>query len=190
MAGWESVGVGIVIMVAAAFVASLSHTHFPDVLSLKVGVSLLFAAILCQWAINWLSISLTMYLGGLFFSPSHIRLVDVVGTQGMARFPYFVGTFFGFSSAMAQLAQMLMYQQYKIGEPVTMALPQMVWAIVQIIAMLGLMVWMIVLMYQAFAVSVNLKGGKGVAVFIGGLVVGVLLSMGAMRLMWPYLKMM
>ena len=54
---------------------------------------------------------------------------------------------------------------------------------------LAMLVWMVALMYRAFAVSCNVSGGKAIGVFIGLLTVGeivskiaivVLFSMGGM----------
>jgi hypothetical protein len=176
-AGWKSVAYGAAIMVASAAMASISNTHFPDAISLKVGVNLSVWALMAQWSIAWVSIALSMYLGGLIFSKSRIRLVDFAGTQGMARFPYFIGTFFGLSDTMERFGKMVMYKQMNIGEPIDMAIPEIAWAIFQLIAMMALLVWMVALMYKAFSVSANLKEGKSVAVFIGALIVGVALSM-------------
>jgi hypothetical protein len=177
IAGWKSVAYGAAIMVASATVASISNTHFPDAISLKVGVNLSFWALLVQWSVAWASVTISMYVGGLIFSRSRIRLVDFAGTQGMARFPYFIGTFFGLSNTMERFGQLVMYKQMNIGEPIDMSMPELVWAVFQLIAMLALLVWMVALMYKAFCVSANLKDGKSVAVFIGALIVGVAISM-------------
>ena len=38
--------------------------------------------------INWLTVTLILYITGLIISKSSIRFIDVAGTQALARFPY------------------------------------------------------------------------------------------------------
>lgn len=183
VAGWQSVAVGVLVMCVTALAASLNGTHFPDVLSLKVGLRLSFGALLVQWFANWATVALVMYVAGLLFSSSRPRFVDVLGTQGMARLPYFFASFLAFVPALEKLGNMLVNRELGMGEPVQMAVPEIALAVVQLVLTILFTVWMVAWMYRAFSVSVNLKGGKAVGVFTGALFVSMLLSMGLFWLM-------
>ncbi|MFT3740188.1 MAG: hypothetical protein QM786_15675 [Breznakibacter sp.] len=184
VAGWQSFAIGMAVALGTALVAGFSGTYFPDVLSVKVGVRLPFGALMVQWCINWGIVSLLMYVAGLIFSNSRPRFIDVFGTQGMARLPYFFAAFLPFVPAMEKLGKMLVGKHLGVGETVSMSVGETTLAIAQIILTIAFTVWMVAWMYRAFSVSVNLKGGKAVGIFVGVLVISVLVTMGISWYLW------
>jgi len=176
LGGWPSVAVGGAIVLISAFVSSLSGVHFPDVLSVKVGSTISFIDLLKQALVNWTVLATMFYIAGLLFSQTKPRFVDVAGTLAVARFPYLLASFTGFGGALLEFGNYIIAKQLTPQQVPTISMSVITIAILLLILQIVLTVWMVALMYQAFAVSVNLKGGKCATVFTVTLIVTVIVS--------------
>jgi hypothetical protein len=165
VAGGQALGIGMLVMAITSVVGFYSHAHFDGVLHMSPGVPSPFMIFAIEQLVCWLCVLLTFYAGGKFFSTSSIRLIDVAGTTALARWP----------------AIMLVTLGFWINVPHT-TLPQelleslTVTTIVSLLLSIVFVVWMVALFYNAFRVSCNMKGGKGVAVFVVALLVADALS--------------
>jgi hypothetical protein len=174
--GWWSVLWGVLILIATAFISRYSSVHFPDAISVKVAASLSFWGLLLQAFINWTVITTVFYVSGLLFSSTRIRFIDVLGTQGMARLPYLLVSFTGFSNSLKLFGEYLIQMQLKTGEPIEVSTMVVTLAILILILQILLTIWMVAWMYQAFSTAVNLKGGKGAAVFTVSLIIAIAIT--------------
>ena len=166
IAGLKSMLAGIVVLLLTAITGYFSHTHFPDILSVKLCPEFPLWYFVIQVFTNWLVISVLLYLAALIFSPSSVRAVDIFGTQALARFPYLLAAFTGFFGAMHKFGRYILYTRFHQGDPVDLTSADVILAISLMIISLLLSIWMIILMYNAFSVSSNLKGRKAVLIFI------------------------
>jgi hypothetical protein len=166
IAGWESLFLGLAILLTTAVVGYFSQIHFPDLISVKTIHGLPFWVIAVQSVSNWFILSLLLYLAALILSPSSVRIIDVFGTQAMARFPYLLAAFTGFSGSIEKFGQYMLWSALHTGDPVQISTGEMTAAIILILASLLLTIWMITLMFNAFSVSTNLKGAKLIVPFI------------------------
>lgn len=187
LGGWPSVAVGSAIVLISAVVSSLSGVHFPDVLSVKVGSTFSFIDLLKQAFANWLVLATLFYIAGLLFSQTKPRFVDVAGTLAVARFPYLLASFSGFGGALLEFGNYIIARQLTPQQVPTISISVIIIAILLLILQIALTVWMVALMYQAFAVSVNLKGGKCTTVFIVALFAAVVISLYCNYLISNYL---
>lgn len=175
IAGCRSLLWGILILLATAVVGFFSHTHFPDLISVKVGVHFPLSYFILQSLINWLVFSVILYVLALIFSPSSVRIIDIFGTQSMARFPYLIAAFFNFSSSMDKFGQYIQWSTMHVGNEVSMSTFEMIVAVTLLILTLLLTIWMIVLMVNAYRVSANLKGTKLTVVFLIAFIVSMII---------------
>ena len=97
IAGWESMAAGILVLLATSVIGYYSHIHFPDIISVKTNPGIPYYVLLVENGLNWLVPSIVLYLAALIFSSSSVRVVDVFGTQALARAPYLIAAFTGFS---------------------------------------------------------------------------------------------
>lgn len=165
-AGATSVVIGILILAATAVIAFFGQIRLDGVLDLHVGQELSLLTAFLEALINWLSMTLLIYLAGLVLSRSSIRFVDVLGTQAMARFPYFIACIFTIMLFNGELLRRLEYAALNKGEPAAIGGWDMTSLILMGLVMIATLIWMVLLMYRAYSVSCNLKGNKAIISFI------------------------
>ncbi len=189
IAGAPALGVGLAAILAAGCVNWATGSHFDGVLDFHTGT---FTPVWIYWIegpIDWIIVSVLLLLGGMLLSRSRIRIVDVFGTQALARFPALITAILVWpppvQRASQQLIQATMTMQANAaaGRNVmpsdlfgSIAPFDLVLLGVAVLTMLVMIVWMVALMYRAFAVSCNVSGGKAIGVFIVLLVAAEVIS--------------
>lgn len=166
IAGTRSLILGLLFLLATSVIGYYSHTYFPDVISIKLDANFPFWHSIVQNVMNWFVVSSLLYLAAILLSKSSIRMVDIFGTQALARFPYFLASFIGFSGAMKTYGEYLLWTYLKQGEPIEISTMEKIIGISLTIISLGLTIWMVTWMFNAFKISANLKGPKLVLTFI------------------------
>jgi len=166
IAGTRSLLLGLLIIMATSVIGYYSHTYFPDTISIKIGAELPFYFYIVQNVLNWFVVSTLFYLASILLSKSSIRMVDIFGTQALARLPYFLASFTGFSGAIKVYGDYLLWTYLEKGEPVVISTMEKITAITLMILSLGLTIWMVTWMFNAFKISANLKGTKLILTFI------------------------
>ena len=176
IAGTKSLIAGIFIIVATAYIGFLSHIHFPDLISVKICPAYPLWYFIIQNIANWLIFSIILYLGTIIFSKSSARFIDIIGTQALARTPYFIVSFFGFSDSIALFSKYMLWKELHFGNPVNLSAGDAVIAVSLIVLSLLILIWMVTLMYNAFRVSANLKSTRSVVLFIIVFIISVILT--------------
>jgi hypothetical protein len=176
VAGIKSLIFGLIIIFATSIVGYLSRTHFPDIISIKTSPEFSFWYFVIQNFSNWFIVSTLFYIASIIFSKSSVRLVDIYGTQALARFPYFIASFVGFYGALNAFGKYLLWTLMRQGEPCEISVIQIISAILLIVFSLLLTIWLITLMFNAFKISANLKGIKLILIFIIVLIISLLFS--------------
>src|SRR5208283_4116470 len=108
IAGIKSLVLGLVIIAATAYFGFLSHTNFPDLISVKICPPFSLGFFLWQSLSNWLVFSIVLYVGSLIVSRSSIRFIDILGTQALARYPYVFCSLTGFSDSIQQFSNYML----------------------------------------------------------------------------------
>jgi len=165
VAGGKALVIGLVCMAIAAVTGYYANTHFDGVLHMNRSMPHLLIMTISEQVVCWLCVVLTFFIAAKIFSRSAIRFIDVAGTVALARWP-----------AIMQLILGMGLDIPKTSSPE--ALAQRISAVTIVCALLSVafVVWMVTLFYNAFKVSCNIKGGKGVAIFIVSLLLADLLS--------------
>ncbi len=176
VSGVKALVVGLVLILAAGFIGSLSTLHFNGVLDFNTGMEVPLWFTLCEGLVAWLVMGVMLFFAGMIVAKGRVSFLDVFGNQALARFPTLV------------IALMALIPGYKIvGEKLTAIMldPTKLnmeslaglgaFGVLAIIALL-MVLWMIVLMYRAFAVSCKIKGGRAIAAFMAVIVVGEVVS--------------
>jgi hypothetical protein len=181
-AGLQSVIIGLCILALTSFIASLGSVHFDGAIDLHIDSRLsaygktTFVSSLAETIIDLFSVVLFMYITGLFLSKSSIRVVDVIGTQAMARFPFLIACISALIFPTAKMDQFIEYKFLHQGQPVDLSITDYLAFGISSLIMLTMIVWMLVLMYRSYSVSCNVKGTKAVVSFIIALILAEIVS--------------
>ena len=167
IAGVRSLLIGLAVMLVTAVICYFSKTHFDGIIDVHTGRAAAMPVYFAEAAIDWGIPAVLLYISGLIFSTSSIRLIDVAGTLALARWVMILPAIMGFAIHVPAVAPVTVDDVVKSITPVI---------IIMGLLCLAISVWMIVLMYHAFATSCNLKGGKAAGVFTVALILSELLS--------------
>ena len=175
-AGGQALGLGVAAIVAVAMAGFVSHTHFDGVLDLHTGARATLLFFLAEGFIDWLSLALVLVVLGKIVSKTSFRIVDVLGTQALARWPTLFLALLTLPPGFQRYGRVLVEQVTRHPTQPPPISPDAIYFFAATLLTLPLLVWMIVLMYNAYTVSCNVKGGKAVATFIAGLVLAEIIS--------------
>ena len=168
IAGTKALLIGLVVMLATAVIAFFSHAHFDGAIDCHFGATAPFINYLIEPLVDWICLVISLYVIGRVASESSIRFIDMAGTIALARWPLFFTALCGF----------IPVPPIDVNAPPMQLLTQIMTLpfIIQTLLALPLIVWFIVLLYNAFAVSANMKGGKSAGAFIGGVIIAEIIS--------------
>jgi hypothetical protein len=176
IAGGKALVLGLVAILIAGFLGSLSTTHFDGVLDTHTGRPAPLWFFLMGGIIAWLCLSIVLLVFGRIISTTSFRTIDLFGTQALARWPTIFSALVCLPPAMRRFANQLLEQLKKGGEFHIDAADAIVFGVV-LIAILLFTCWMVALMYKSFSLSCNVKGGKAIGTFIAGLLIAEILSL-------------
>jgi len=165
VAGGKALAAGVAAMAIAAVAGYATSTHFDGVLHMSPGWHTPLWIFFAEQITCWLSVTIVLFAGAAIFSPSKTRIIDMAGTQALARWP---------AIAIAALGAGVHIPKALTPEALASAITPL--TIVCLLLTLTFIVWMVALFYNAFRVSTNMKGGKGIAVFVIGLLLADTLS--------------
>jgi hypothetical protein len=175
IAGAKALGLGLAGILLAGVIGSLGRTHFDGVLDTHTGAAAPLWFFLSEGIVDWLCLAAVLLIFGRLSSRTSFRTIDLLGTQAMARWPTILVSVLTLPTAFRRFSQQLVEQLMKQGKVEFSGADAAIFFGV-VLAMIPLTCWMVYLMYKAYSVSCNVKGGKGVGTFIGGLIVAEILS--------------
>ncbi len=172
IAGIRSLTIGLVVIVASGLVAAAGGIRFDGLLDVHAGNPIPLWVPVVEGLVNWIVITALLWLAALFFGRSAVRLVDIAGTQAMARVPLLpaaaICTLPWIRSAFDGLTASV-----KSGQLPTF--PGMGFVVGALVILAGI-IWMVALMWKAFSISCNIKGGRAIALFIVAVLIGEVVS--------------
>ncbi len=181
VAGVKALAIGLVIIVAASLLGAVSNSHFDGILDFHTGLNAPVWAFVVEGLIDWLCLSVFLYIAGLILVGFRARAIDLFGTQALARWPSIgmpiIALFPGFQETTKAIA----------ANPTAISsLPpgQIAVLIVVTLMTLPFIVWMVALMYRAYAVSCNIKGAKAIVSFIIALILSEIVSKAAIVILF------
>ena len=176
LAGGQALVAGIALILVASLIGSLSNTHFDGVLDLHTGAQAPLWLFASEGLLDWIAMCVLLLIGGKLISRSRVRALDVFGTQALARAPAFISALLALLPGYRRYAAHLAAQIARAPSDIpTGPADPVVFGIVSIVVLL-MVVWMVALMYRAFAVSCNVSGGRAIGVFIAALIVAEAVS--------------
>ena len=183
IAGAQALGLGLLLLLATAWLASRAGLITDGVLDLHFAPQAGLVDLILQALINWLTLSLMLLAGAWWLSRRRFRLLDLFATQALARWPLLMGVAYlsipavsvEINEGTARLLAAMPEQPGQVMAPAGLMLDAM-WLMLLSLPLLAMMAWMIWLMYHAYALVSDLKGQTAVFSFIGALVLAEIVS--------------
>jgi hypothetical protein len=177
LAGAKALLIGWAAILVAGFLGSLNQTHFDGVLDVHTGTTgAPLSFFLCEGFIDWIFLSVALLIAGKIVAHTSFRLIDVAGTQALARWPTVIISLVTFSKGYQRFQAALADQLSKGNVNVEFASVDAVVFLAVVLGMIALICWIVFLMYKAYAVSCNLTGVKAVVSFIVALIAAEICS--------------
>ena len=177
-AGWKAFGIGIVILCVATVIGYFGNTVFYGISAKTVSYVTWGKAFSLQ-GIGLAVTVVVMWIIALL-SAKHVRFQDILGTVTLAKYPTVIMAimFLAFSNWMNEITGRItsagsIQEILEIFNNLSI-LDYTLFIVYSIIA-LSLLVWTITLLFNAFKVSTNLKGGKCALLFIAIMLISEIL---------------
>lgn len=176
IAGFQALLIGLVIILISGFVGSLSNTHFDGILDVHIGLKAPMQLFLAEGLIDWVCMVIPLFLFGLIVSRSAFRMIDVFGTQALARWPYLITSVVMLPDANQRVIAYIMSKLIQTAPAAAInSADVLIFGFAMIVTIL-MTIWMVALTYRAYAVSCNIKGAGAVVTFIVSLIGAEVLS--------------
>jgi hypothetical protein len=176
VAGWRSVQLGLAAILIAGLVGSFSQSHFDGVLDIHTGRPAPLWVFLSEGLIDWISLSILLLIFGKMISKTRFRILDLLGTQALARWPTIITSLAAWPGAVRKVASHIL-NTFK-GSPVITPLTTADIAVFAVFILITILVtcWFVLLSYRSFSISCNVKGRKAIGAFIAGILIAEILS--------------
>lgn len=173
VAGVKALIIGLIVLVLTGVFAFFSHVRFDGLLDFHMALPPVPLWVnIAENLFSWLLFSILLLLAGKIISKSRPRCIDVFGTQALARLPYLFVSLAALIPGTRRFARELVAGRASLDQ---LSVDMAVFILVVVLGLL-MLVWMIVLMYRAFAVSCNVSGKAATLTFIVALIVGEVIS--------------
>lgn len=172
IAGWASLAAGLAGIVAAGLLAAAAGIRFDGLLDLHFVGNVPTYLPIVEGLINWMSIvAVSALIARLFGGGGNVRLLDVAGTLALARAPLVLAASIGTVPWIRDA-----YDEALSAWTSVQLLSITLGMLVGVLAILACFAWTIALMWKAFSITGNMKGGRGAAFYIAALAAGELIS--------------
>lgn len=172
IAGWVSLAAGLAGIVAAGLVAAAAGIRFDGLLDLHFVGNVPTYLPIVEGLINWIAIvAVSALIARLFAGGGNVRLLDVAGTLALARAPLVLAASIGTLPWIRDA-----YDEVLSAWTSVQLLSITSGMLIGVLAILACFAWMIALMWKAFSITANVKGGRGAALYIAALAAGELIS--------------
>jgi hypothetical protein len=192
IAGGRSLLLGIASILAAGIIGSFSNSHFNGVLDLHSGRATLFWIYISEGLVAWLVLANVLFAFGKITSKTSFRMLDLFGTQAMARWPTLISVLVLWPkpvrSASERFGKFILSSLVSSTKPAQLATSDVVIFILTTLVAILMTIWFIVLAYRSYSISCNIKGGKAIGTFIAGLLIAEILSIILMPIIFESIQ--
>jgi len=185
IAGAPALFTGIVIVAIAVLLGYRNNIIYDGVIDIHAGSVNLSTALGVQ-LISIVSLILIMYLAGKIFSTSSIRFIDVAGTMLVARIPFLLVSLVTLLPQTVYSLNMLTNAVLS-GSLNNLRTEDWIYLTFTISIFIISTIWMIILSYNAFKVSCNIKGIKNGIAFTISFILAEIVSKLLIFLIFPSL---
>jgi hypothetical protein len=174
IAGWTALLWGSGGIVLATILSYYTQFHCHGLLHYGLAPNNTFLCFVVEHLVIWIAPAVLFYVGGLIFSTSKIRAVDVFGTTAFASLPLIFMILFFMLPPLQKMNELLS----QTNLPLLQLVKQFDFLAGILLATFGLIfvIWMLIWFFHALRVSCNLKAYKLVTVFCIGIFGGDIIT--------------
>ena len=167
IAGEQALAIGLIVIVASGLAAAAAGVHFDGLIDFHPGYRVSLWVPIVEGLLNWSVIAVLLVLVSFLVAPRTVRVVDIAGTQALARFPLLLGALACVPGPVREANDELVAAaiEGRMATPTAASLVAGLFAVVCAI-------WMVWLMWKAFSVSCNQRGGRAAAIFVAAVIAG------------------
>lgn len=165
IAGWQAFGLGLIFIVLMGFIGANSGIAFDGVFDMHMFEITVQQSFL-YLAIDIVCLVLVMWVTGLIVS-KNFRFIDILGTMTLAKAPFLLLAIMGYFTTAPNMTE-IMKDPYVILQSTSF--------LIMMILSMPVMIWSIVLMFNALKISCDLKGSTLTVAFIVGLFVSEIIA--------------
>ncbi|HUW18825.1 MAG TPA: hypothetical protein VMW16_05945 [Sedimentisphaerales bacterium] len=176
IAGGHALLLGLGILLASGVIGWLGKTHFDGVIDVHSGLEAPLWCFLVEGLINWICMAVPLFFFGLIVSSSSFRIIDVLGTQALARWPYLITALVMLPDANRRFSEYIMSKLTPAAQTPAISYADLAIFAFALMVAVFMAVWMVALMYRAYCLSCNIKGTKAIITFILSLIGAEVLS--------------
>ena len=161
LAGGPALAWGLACIVLTASLGGVFDYRYTGTLSFQLSTPTPIWLAITQGLTAWIVPGVLLYLAGRGLSRSRVRLIDVLGTQALARAPGLLVALIVISPPFRDLTTSLIAQgasHFSVGQLTALTAIGTVMVLV--------LIWTVLLMYRAFSVSCNVADGWAITVFV------------------------
>lgn len=177
IAGSKALFIGIIVLALLSILGYFGNVHFGGIIGPSIADSssespyILHA---CYQLSAWISMTLVFYITARLVSKTSVRFIDIAGTMAVSQAPFILVALLGLFPDV----------HLHIGDPNTANIPEIMQVVKDNIGMIAtisiisilVMVWSIILKYNAYSVSANIKGAIGGISFTIAIIICEILS--------------
>lgn len=177
IAGLKALIIGLAVMTLLSVLGYLSNTHFDGVLDIHYGCPAILTPyinhVLYQ-LVGWCLSTLVFYITARIVTKSSIRFIDIAGTMALSQAPLIFAALLGFVPSFHICIGDI--NTTNIGEMMAILRENAVMMTVAGLTAILFAIWSVILKYNAYTVSANIKGIVGGISFAIALIVAEILS--------------
>lgn len=160
-AGGPALGIGLTFIVATGLVAAVAGVHLDGLLDFHPGYAVPLWVPVVEGLVNWSVFALLAWSIALLITGRTVRLVDIAGTQALARYPFLLSALVcvppGVRRAHEETAAAVAEGRLPLSQS---------WELVVASVVIGAcLIWMVWLMWKAFSLCCNRRGVRAVTIF-------------------------
>jgi hypothetical protein len=183
IAGGPALTAGLVVVIITAGLATAGGMVTDGVLDLHFAEGIAFWQNLAMGLLNWLILAGVLLIIGRMVSKTRFRVIDLFGTQALARWPLLLGVAYmsipwvnrTIEELTINMLAAMPTDPSKVMSSTAYLADAMWLTLLAIPSLLGL-AWMIWLMFHGYALTCNLKGQRAFFSFVGALIIAEILS--------------
>jgi len=156
IAGWQAFGLGLVVLVVSAIIGGFGNVIFDGVIDMHLVKEVTMLHSFGYLTISTLTLVIIMWITGLIIS-KNFRFIDILGTMTLSKAPFLILGFAGFFTKMPDMNEVMKNPMIVLSSTSF---------IVLMILTMPILVWSIVLMYNALKISCGVKGTRLTFAFI------------------------
>jgi len=175
VAGYKALFIGLFLIIVYATAGYYNEIKFDAVVGLHTCVpSDSVLKVLAEAILIWLSISFVFVLIALVVSETSFRVIDVFGTMALAKWPSLILSFFmfmpGISGTCIDYSSLSIFR--RSGSMTYEGSLHLIFYFLSIFVL----IWTLILIFNAFRVSSNMKGNKAIFSFGAGIFISILVK--------------